>query len=265
MLDGYRAVSAARASARTARTVANVAGPAGAILQLLMLVAATRRTTAERMREVTAASSALEALGMPARANAYADSRQHDDRVGRIAAEIAAAMGHPAVFQDLLRQAAPLHDVGNVAVPDHILLKPGALTSDERAVMEQHTTTGAEILADGGSAVLKMAQTISREHHERWDGLGYPRGLSGTEIGLSARIVAVADVFDALTHVRPHRQGSTIKEAVAYIVEERGAHFDPSVVDAFLEIDHRAIDAPAEEAPRPQTVALDEQAVATAG
>src|SRR5204862_5978230 len=112
-----------------------------AILLLVMLVAATRRTKASRVREVTAASSALDALSVLApMSNAYADSQEHDDRVGRIAAQIAAAMGLPAVTQDLLREAAPLHDVGNVSVPDHILLKPGELTTDERAVLEQHTT-----------------------------------------------------------------------------------------------------------------------------
>ena len=263
IVAGQDAVSAAQASARTASIVANGSGSAGAILLLAMFVVAKRRTAAQRLREVTTASSALDALSVSVpSSNAYADSQEHDDRVGRIAERIAAAMGLPAVTQELLRQAAPLHDVGNVAVPDHILLKPGELTTDERAVMEQHTTTGAEILADSESAVLRMAQTISREHHERWDGLGYPQGLAGTEIHLSARIVAVADVFDALTHVRPHRQGATIKEALAYIVEERGAQFDPKVVDAFLTIDHRAIDAPAEAAASKQQSSQDAHALA---
>src|SRR4051812_48754529 len=263
MLDGQQAVSAAQATARTASTVTNGAGSAGAILLLAMFVAVKRRTAEQRRREIATVSGALDALSAPAPSNiAYADSQQHDDRVGRIAEQIAAAMGLPAVTQELLRQAAPLHDVGNVAVPDHILLKPGELTTDERAVMEQHTTTGAEILADSESAVLRMAQTISREHHERWDGLGYPQGLAGSDIHLSARIVAVADVFDALTHVRPHRQGATIKEALAYIVEERGAQFDPKVVDAFLTIDHRAIDAPVEAATSKQQSSQDAHALA---
>ena len=246
MLAGERTVTATRASARNARAVAMGAGAAGACLLAFVLLAALRRKT----------HGVFDAVSVPTTAGtAYADSQAHDERVGRIAAQIAAAMGLPAVTQDLLRQAAPLHDVGNVSVPDSILLKPGVLTSDERTVMEQHTTTGAELLADGDSAVLKLAQKIARDHHERWDGLGYPQGLAGTDISLSARIVAVADVFDALTHVRPHRQGATISEAVAYIVEERGAQFDPAVVDAFLQLDHRAIDAPADAAARqPQAV-----------
>jgi putative two-component system response regulator len=158
----------------------------------------------------------------------------HVSRMASIAAFIAAQMGldHDRVL--LLRVAAPMHDVGKIATPDEILLKPGSLTPAERREMERHTTIGHDILAGSASDLLQMAATIALTHHERWDGGGYPQGLSGEDIPLEGRIVAVADVFDALLSDRCYRPALSVSEAVATIREGRGAHFDRKVADVLL-------------------------------
>jgi putative two-component system response regulator len=130
--------------------------------------------------------------------------------------------------------AAPLHDVGKIGVPDEILFKPGRLTSDERARMQLHTEHGEDILGGSNWTLLKVAAAIAAGHHERWDGAGYPRGLAGEDIPLPSRIVAVADVFDALVSPRSYKQPWSLEEARRYLMEERGHHFDPACVDAFL-------------------------------
>ncbi len=140
---------------------------------------------------------------------------------------------------DLMVRAAPLHDIGKVGIPDSILLKPGSLTPEEWTVMQCHTTLGADALAraehDVGKPVpfLPMARTIARSHHERWDGSGYPDGLAGDDIPVPARLMAVADVFDALISKRVYKDAMSIDQARAIIVEGRGTHFDPDVVTAF--------------------------------
>jgi putative two-component system response regulator len=121
----------------------------------------------------------------------------------------------------LLRQAAPLHDVGKIAIPDRILLKPGRLTAAEFAEMRTHTTVGAEMLARPGFPLLEMAAEVALTHHERWDGTGYPAGLAGPDIPLVGRIVAVADLFDALTHERPYKEAWLLADAVAEIRAQR--------------------------------------------
>lgn len=139
-----------------------------------------------------------------------------------------------------LTTGSPLHDIGKVATPDAILRKPGPLTPDERAIMRDHTTVGGDtlrsVLERYGSEqpLLRMAMEIAYAHHERWDGNGYPRGLAGTTIPLAARVVALADAYDAITSVRPYQQAMPHEEAVRRIVVDRGSHFDPGVVDAFL-------------------------------
>jgi putative two-component system response regulator len=133
----------------------------------------------------------------------------------------------------LLRHAAPLHDVGKLAIPDCILLKPGRLTPEEFDVMKTHAELGARLLSSGSSRVLQTAAVIAATHHERWDGAGYPKGLAGDAIPLVGRIVAVADVFDALTHDRPYKQAWPIERACAEIERSAGGQFDPRVVVAF--------------------------------
>jgi putative two-component system response regulator len=158
----------------------------------------------------------------------------HIERVGAGAAAIASAVGLEEQQVELLRLAAPLHDIGKVAVSRAVLQKPARLNDAERAEMQIHTTAGHELLAASGSELLELAATVAWTHHERWDGTGYPRGLRGVEIPLEGRIVAVADVFDALTSDRPYRPAISAAEANAYLFAERGYAFDPDIVDAFL-------------------------------
>jgi putative two-component system response regulator len=135
-----------------------------------------------------------------------------------------------------MRRAAPLHDVGKIGISDLILLKPGKLTPEEFEVMKGHTTIGARILANGRSDLIRMAERIALTHHERWSGGGYPNGLKGEEIAIEGRIVAVADVFDALSHDRPYKKAWPMGEAVAEIKSQSGQQFDPNVVEAFLRL-----------------------------
>jgi putative two-component system response regulator len=197
-----------------------------------------RRLEADR-RE--AAESALQrayagTLSRLSRAVEYHDGATgaHLDRVGSYSADIAIALGLPEAQVELLRLAAPLHDMGKIAVGDRILRKTGMLTDHERHVMEQHTEIGHDLLGDSGSELLELAATVAWTHHERWDGSGYPRGLNGEEIPLVGRIVAVADVFDALSSDRPYRPRLSLDEAQAWIVEGSGRAFDPEIVDAFV-------------------------------
>ena len=145
---------------------------------------------------------------------------------------LAEAIGLPAARIELIRLAAPLHDIGKVAVPDPVLLKPGRLDTRERGLMRSHTAIGGKILAGSRSAVLRLAEEIALTHHERWDG-GYPRGLAGEEIPLSGRLVAIADAFDALTHTRPYKEAWAVDQAVAEIVAGSGSQFDPALIKAF--------------------------------
>ncbi|OAS23011.1 two-component system response regulator [Methylobacterium platani] len=162
------------------------------------------------------------------------DTGGHTYRVARYSAILAEALGLPPAACRSIFLAAPLHDVGKVAVPDAVLLKPGRLDPDEFAVIREHAAIGERILGGSSSDLIQLAAEIAGAHHERWDGKGYPHGLSGRLIPLPARIVAIADVFDALTTTRPYKTAMTDAEAFAHIVRERGAHFDPACVDAFL-------------------------------
>lgn len=165
------------------------------------------------------------------------DLREHPARVGETAALIAGRLGLPADEVALIREAALLHDVGKVGIPDAILLKPARLTSVEFEHVKRHSTIGANILSGSTSSLLRMAEEIARGHHEWWDGSGYPLGLRGEQIPIAARIVAVADVFDAITHSRPYQKARPIVEAVAEISGLSGRQFDPAVVDAFAALD----------------------------
>lgn len=163
------------------------------------------------------------------------DTGEHLGRVGRNAALIAEAMGLAPDQAELLRRAAPLHDVGKIGIPDGILLKPGKLTAEEFERVKIHTTIGATILAGGRSEMIRMAELIAHTHHERWDGSGY-HGLERAEIPLVSRIVTVADVFDALTHKRPYKRAWPVPDAVLEIISQSGKQFDPEVVDTFLQV-----------------------------
>jgi putative two-component system response regulator len=162
-------------------------------------------------------------------------SSQHVERVAGTAAAIAERLGLGTEQVRLMREAAALHDVGNLAIPDAILLKPNKLTEVEYELVKTHTTLGARLLSESGSRVLQMASVIAAAHHERWDGTGYPAGLAGEDIPLAARVVAVADVFDALTHDRPYKSLWPVEQAISEIQQGAGTQFDPRVVDAFLE------------------------------
>ncbi len=161
------------------------------------------------------------------------DTAEHTSRVGRIAHEIARALGLDAEVAEQIGRAAELHDLGKIGIPDEILRKPGRLTPEERATMETHAALGAALLEGCESAALRCAKTIARSHHEHWDGRGYPDGLTGERIPLEGRIVAVADAYDAMTKDRPYRKAMPLERARAILDEGSGTQWDPRVVDAF--------------------------------
>jgi putative two-component system response regulator len=179
----------------------------------------------------------LEILQRLALAAEYRDdcTGQHTQRVGEQAALLARGIGLPKDHIELIRRAAPLHDVGKIGIPDGILLKPDKLTSDEYAHIKQHTDIGKIILSGSKFPILQMAEKIALYHHERWDGAGYC-GLKGTDIPLEARIVSIVDVYDVITHARPYKPAQTVEVALAIIAEEREKQFDPHLVDVFLEL-----------------------------
>ncbi|WP_374490598.1 HD domain-containing phosphohydrolase [Zoogloea sp.] len=158
----------------------------------------------------------------------------HILRVSHYSRLIAEALGMDQAFCDRLLTAAPMHDVGKVGTPDHILLKPGRLTPEEMDIVRRHAQIGHDILAGSSSPMIQMAAEIALNHHEKFDGSGYPKGTRGQEIPLVGRIVAVADVFDALTSARPYKEAWDLDRAVALLHEGRGTHFDPDCLDAFF-------------------------------
>jgi HD-GYP domain-containing protein (c-di-GMP phosphodiesterase class II)/methylmalonyl-CoA mutase cobalamin-binding subunit len=164
------------------------------------------------------------------------DTGAHIERIGRFSVLLAEHIGMEPEFCERLKHAAPLHDVGKVAIPDAILLKPGPLTPEERAIVETHAEEGHRLVRGSSSSILDMAATIALSHQEKWDGSGYPRGLKGETIPIEGRIVAVADVFDALTSDRVYRKAFSVDEAVQMMREQRGRHFDPVLLDAFMEV-----------------------------
>jgi HD-GYP domain-containing protein (c-di-GMP phosphodiesterase class II)/methylmalonyl-CoA mutase cobalamin-binding subunit len=164
------------------------------------------------------------------------DTGAHIERIGRLSTLLAEQIGMDPDFCERLSHAAPLHDVGKVAIPDAILLKPGPLTPEERAIVETHAEEGHRLLRGSSSSILELATTIALSHQEKWDGSGYPRGLAGETIPIEGRIVAIADVFDALTSDRVYRKAFPVEEAVQMMREQRGHHFDPVLLDAFMEV-----------------------------
>lgn len=188
----------------------------------------------EALQEVARAHH--EALLRLTRAAEYRDDDTgvHIVRIGHLASELALQLGEPAAYATLLRKAAPMHDIGKIGVPDAVLKKPGALTPDERAVMNRHPAIGAEILGRSRIPLFQLAAEVSMSHHERFDGSGYPQNLAGDAIPLSGRIVAVVDFFDALTMDRCYRPAFDDTTALGMLAAERGRAFDPQVVDCFV-------------------------------
>ena len=192
----------------------------------------------KRVQERTRAleESQLEVLERLAQAAEFRDddTGQHTQRVGMLAAQLASALGLDEKTISAIRYAAPLHDVGKIGISDLILLKPGRLTSEEFETMKTHAAIGAALLQNGHSDWIQTAERIAHTHHERWDGSGYPRGLQGESISIEGRILAVVDVFDALTNERPYKKAWPISDAIEEIARGAGTHFDPKVVTAFL-------------------------------
>lgn len=164
------------------------------------------------------------------------ETGMHVIRMSRASHLLAKAMGLPSNECELILHASPMHDIGKIAIPDDVLLKPGQLQGDEWAKMKTHAEIGAEILESYDSELMQLAAVIARTHHERWDGSGYPAGLKGEEIPLCTRIVSVCDVFDALTSARPYKDAWPTEKAVNYLFSESGKHFDPEVVEHFSTI-----------------------------
>jgi HD-GYP domain-containing protein (c-di-GMP phosphodiesterase class II)/CHASE3 domain sensor protein len=192
----------------------------------------------ERTRDLE--SARVEILTRLARAAEFRDNatHEHTDRVARIARLLGRTLGLTTAEADLLVLAAPLHDIGKIGIPDAVLLKPGKLTREEFDVMKTHSQLGADMLAGSDSPVLQLAAEIALSHHERWDGTGYPQRLHADQIPLAARIVAVADVLDALTQERPYKPPWPLLDALHEITDQSARQFDPLVVDALNRLDH---------------------------
>ncbi|MCK8137121.1 two-component system response regulator [Pseudoalteromonas sp. 2CM28B] len=162
------------------------------------------------------------------------DTGEHIARMSQYSKLLALEFGMGEQQAELLRQAAPMHDVGKIGIPDAILLKPGRLTPDEFDHMKQHAAIGAQILANSSSPLLQLAHKLALEHHEKWDGSGYPNGLKGEQISVEGRIVAIADVFDALTSKRPYKEAWGVEEALEHMQAQAGKHFDPHLINLFV-------------------------------
>ncbi|BBI32636.1 HD domain-containing phosphohydrolase [Cohnella abietis] len=193
----------------------------------------------ERVRERTKdlEQAQMEIMQLLGRAAEYRDDMtgQHTQRVGALSGQIAERIGLSELEVSMIRMAAPLHDIGKIGIPDDVLLKPGRFEPHEFERMKSHASIGSSILEGSSFKLLKLAQLIALSHHEKWDGSGYPHGLKGEDIPLEARIVALADFYDALTHERPYKRAWTQEETLAEIKEQRGKHFDPLIVDVFIQ------------------------------
>lgn len=188
-----------------------------------------------RERTAMVRETQLEIVRRLGRAGEFRDNETgaHVIRMSRACHLLALAAGLSAERAETLLYASPMHDVGKIGLPDNILLKPARLDPDERKTMERHVEIGAEILKGHDSELMQMARCVALTHHEKWDGSGYPRGLKGEDIPLEGRIAAICDVFDALTSARPYKQGWTTEEALSFIKEQAGKHFDPWLVEIF--------------------------------
>ncbi|WP_298441320.1 two-component system response regulator [uncultured Ferrimonas sp.] len=182
--------------------------------------------------------SRLEIIRRLGQAAEYKDNETglHIIRMSHYSKLIASALGKSEEWAELIFQAAPMHDVGKIGVPDALLQKPGKLTPEEWQTMKRHPEFGAEIIGEHQSQLLFTAREIALSHHERWDGSGYPHGLTGYNIPLSGRVVAIADVFDALTSNRPYKDAWSNEDAIAHVQQNAGSHFDPELVAAFTSV-----------------------------
>lgn len=202
------------------------------------IMAARSESLADEVKRATSMIVAREqeTIIRLSRAAEYRDweTGSHILRMSQYARIIATHLGLPEAQRESISLATPMHDIGKIGVPDYILLKPGRLDDGEFAIMKNHTIIGYQILHDSSSDLLRLAAEIAISHHERFDGSGYPRGLRGTDIPLSGRIVAVADVFDALTSNRPYKREWQLESAVATMTQDSGTHFDPDCVSAFI-------------------------------
>ncbi|WP_428050592.1 HD domain-containing phosphohydrolase [Candidatus Avelusimicrobium caledoniensis] len=207
------------------------------LLRLLATLASGSIEIAKLYQEVRVAQlETIYRLAVTAEYRDQQDTRQHLKNISIISYLLALALGMSKSEAELIKNASPLHDIGKVALADNILLKPGKLTPDEFETMKSHTIYGGRILEGAHSKVLQMAHKMSLYHHEKWNGLGYPKGLREEEIPLEARIVTVADVFDALCVFRVYKKAWRTEEALAYILEESGKSFDPRIVAAFQKV-----------------------------
>lgn len=204
------------------------------LLKLMANLAAGKIEVAKLYDEVKLSNlETIYRLAVTAEYRDQADTKQHIVNIGELSYQIAKGLGLEESKAQTIKQASVLHDIGKIAIPDNILLKPGKLTPEEFSVMKKHTLYGGKILQDAKSSLLKIAHKMSLYHHERFDGKGYPKGLKEEEIPLEARIVAVADVFDALCMPRCYKKPWQIKKAYDFIIEQSGSAFDPQVVKAF--------------------------------
>lgn len=207
------------------------------LLRLLATLASGSIEIAKLYQEVRVAQlETIYRLAVTAEYRDQQDTRQHLKNISIISYLLALSLGMSKAEAELIKNASPLHDIGKVALADSILLKPGKLTPEEFEIMKSHTIYGGRILEGAHSKVLQMAHKMSLYHHEKWNGAGYPKGLREEEIPLEARIVTVADVFDALCVFRVYKKAWRTEEALSYIIEEAGKSFDPRVVEAFKKI-----------------------------
>lgn len=207
------------------------------LLKLLGTLAAGSIEIAKLYQEVRVAQlETIYRLAVTAEYRDQQDTRQHLKNISIISYLLALSLGMSKSESELIKNASPLHDIGKVALADNILLKPGKLTPEEFETMKSHTIYGGRILEGAHSKVLQMAHKMSLYHHEKWNGAGYPKGLRGEDIPLEARIVTVADVFDALCVFRVYKKAWRTEEALAYICDESGKSFDPRIVKAFQKI-----------------------------
>lgn len=190
----------------------------------------------ERTQELN--DTRLEVIRRLGRAAEYRDdlTGYHIVRMSRYSQLLALAAGMTGAEAEVLLNASPMHDIGKIGIPDSVLLKSGKLDPDEWKIMQTHVEIGVEILSGSNSELMNMAAEVAQNHHEKWDGTGYPCALVGEDIPLTGRIVAVADVFDALTTERPYKEAWSVENAVEYLKEQKGQHFDPNLVEHFVEI-----------------------------
>lgn len=190
----------------------------------------------ERTQELN--DTRLEVIRRLGRAAEYRDDMTgfHIIRMSRYSQLLGLAAGMSEAEAEVLLNASPMHDIGKIGIPDRVLLKPGKLDAEEWQIMQTHVDIGVEILSGSDSELMNMAAEVAQNHHEKWDGSGYPCALAGEKIPLTGRVVAIADVFDALTTERPYKKAWPIDKAVDFLQEQKGKHFEPTLVDLFIEI-----------------------------